>query len=157
MPELLIAGVTFEAPERFAEGHTLTAVEAAALNQTYYENLSNNFSPKVKKLKKNGDVIPEDLLAGIRAEFAQYANDYQFRGKALSKAPTDPIGAIAVKLAREKINEALRGKNIKKEDLPEGRYDELVNELALTNESIRAEAKRRLDAMNAISTDVLGL
>ncbi len=157
MPELLIAGVTFDAPERFKEGHVLTAVEASALNQTYYENLTNNFSPKVKKLKKNGDVIPEDLLVGIKGEFEVYARDYQFRGKALSKAPTDPIGAIAVKLAREKINEALRAKGIKKENLPEGRFDELVNELALTNEVIRAEAKRRLEAMNSISTDVLGL
>lgn len=157
MPELTIAGVTFEAPERFKEGHVLTAVEAAALNQTYYENLSNNFSPKVKKLKKNGDVVPDDLLAAIRGEFGQYAATYEFRGKALSKAPTDPIGAIAVKLAKEKINEALRQKGIKKEQLPEGRYDELVNELALTNETIRAEAKRRLESMNAISTDLLGL
>lgn len=157
MPEITIAGVVFEAPERFKEGHVLTAVEAAALNQTYYENLANNWAPKVKKLKKNGDTIPEEMLEAHRQEFATYATEYTFRGKALSRTPTDPIGALAVKLAREKINEKLREKGIKKDDLPEGRYDELVNELALTNEAIRAEAKRRLEAMNAVSTDILGI
>jgi len=44
---------------------------------------------------------------------------------------------------------------MKREDLPEGRFEELVHEHALTNEAIRAEARRRFDTMSSISADLL--
>ncbi len=43
-----INGVILEAPVPYDEGHPLTKNEAAALNQTYLENVGNNFRGKVE-------------------------------------------------------------------------------------------------------------
>ena len=42
--EITIAGQVFSVPVRYAAGHVLTEGEASALNQTYHENLRNNFA-----------------------------------------------------------------------------------------------------------------
>lgn len=47
-----IGGVILSIPQPFAEGHVLTANEAASMNQTYLENVGNNFRSKVTGFKK---------------------------------------------------------------------------------------------------------
>jgi hypothetical protein len=45
-------GIVLSSPLPFAEGHVLSGNEAAALNQTYQENLGNNFRAKVNEFIK---------------------------------------------------------------------------------------------------------
>ncbi len=47
-----IGGVILSIPQPFAEGHVLSANEAASMNQTYLENVGNNFRSTVTKFKK---------------------------------------------------------------------------------------------------------
>ena len=47
--EITIQGMGFAVPIVYAEGHPLTANQAAALNQVLAENLRNNFASKVKE------------------------------------------------------------------------------------------------------------
>ena len=53
MPEkITIAGKPFDVPHRYEEGHQLTAAEAKALNQIFWENLRNNFQVRVNSAIK---------------------------------------------------------------------------------------------------------
>lgn len=45
--KILVGGLILSAPKPFAVGHVLTENEAAALNQTYLENIGNNFRTHV--------------------------------------------------------------------------------------------------------------
>jgi len=58
-----VGGVILKAPTPFEEGHTLSANEAAAINQTYLENLGNNFRSFVTKAKKLYILGKEDAKA----------------------------------------------------------------------------------------------
>ena len=59
---ITIAGHAFQAPIKYAEGDTLEANEAGALNQTYHENLRNNFAKRVQEaLDANGGSLPDDI------------------------------------------------------------------------------------------------
>ena len=50
MPHTItIAGKPFTVEPKFEAGHVLTANEASTLNQTWFENLRNNFAPKAKE------------------------------------------------------------------------------------------------------------
>jgi hypothetical protein len=62
--QITISGHSFNVPVRYEEGHELTAGEASALNQTYHENLRNNFAKKVKDAGDGADV------AALQAELA---------------------------------------------------------------------------------------
>lgn len=70
--QILVGGLIFSAPVPFAAGHVLDANEAAALNQTYHENLGNNFRSKIilaKKKKILGTESPTpDQLKGVTDE-----------------------------------------------------------------------------------------
>lgn len=124
--ELTIQGYTFTAPAPYDEGHVLTANEAKALNQTYGENLRNNFAKNVTKAKEAGEVNIEAL----RAEFAKYADEYEFAAKRQARGPVDPVAREAQKIARNAISERLREMGKKASDLAEGKMDEMVAQLA---------------------------
>ena len=69
MPTITIQKQLFNVPNRYAAGHVLTEGEANALNQTYHENLRNNFAGRVKE---GGD------HATLQTELDAYAASYQF-------------------------------------------------------------------------------
>lgn len=111
MKTIQIAGVNFEAPFKYAEGHVLTAVEAKALNQTRFENLRNNFATTVKASNegKEGSVSADNLAT----TFAEYEAAYDFAtpGAGGSTSRTlDPIEKEAFGLARDMVKAALAAK-----------------------------------------------
>lgn len=125
---ITIQGTTFVAPAPYSEGHVLTAVEAAVLNQTFGENLRNNFAQKLKKreeeieeAKKNGGTAPAPLG---QADFDAYASKYEFGVRPTRE--TDPVLSEAKKLAEKEIREKIKAKGVQIKSLPEGRLDELV-------------------------------
>ena len=108
--EITIAGHTFRAPLRYEEGHELNAKEAAALNQTYHDNLRNCFAPRVKAAHQSGNLD----LPVLQKQFDAYAQAYTFgsRQRRLNQAPADPVAKEALKLARQEIEKQLRQKGI---------------------------------------------
>lgn len=156
---ITIQGHTFEAPARYAEGHTLNANEANTLNQTLAENLRNNFASRVKKAIEASEAEggPELDLEALRAEFAEYAETYEFNGKRTARAPVDPVEKEATKIAGQMVAEALRARNIDvKATRESGKFDELVANLLEKKPEIREEAKRRIEATQSVADDVLG-
>lgn len=155
--EITIQGATFVAPEPYAEGHTLTANEAAAMNQLFHENLRNNFAAKVKAaLESVGGAVDQLDQDSLQSEFDAYATSYEFGARrAGTRVPADPVGREAVKIARKMIADALKAKGIKKDQLPEGRYDEMLEQLA-KREDVVASAKSVVEATKALSGIDLG-
>jgi hypothetical protein len=161
---ITVSDIKFVAPAPYAEGHQVTAGEAAALNQVYGENLRNNFAKRVKKAKEDwaaehpGEPIAEHIVADLQAQFTQYASEYEFHGKRRStRAPSDPIAKEAFKLAKTAITEKLRERKIDIKGLPEGQLAGWVEELLEKQPSIREEAKRRVEAAKAVADTALNL
>lgn len=108
LKSLMIAEVTFEAPFKFQAGHVLSEAEARTLNQTRFENLRNNFAPKVKASKEGKEgAIPADQLA---AEFAKFEAAYEFSMPGAGGTSTrslDPIEREALAIARDVVKAKL--------------------------------------------------
>src|SRR5215471_12844559 len=100
MEQITIAGKTFNAPVRYEEGHELTSGEANALNQTYHENLRNNFAKRVKDAIEAGGYDQ----SAIQREFDSYAEKYEFGVRTGGGGSTrDPVLAEALAIARNMI------------------------------------------------------
>lgn len=113
---ITIAGHPFQAPIKYAEGDTLEANEAGALNQTYHENLRNNFAKRVQEAKDaagEGNPLSQDVIDKLYAEFAEYAAAYEFGVRGGGGGPRDPVQTEAMSLAREAIRAALKMKGKK--------------------------------------------
>jgi len=171
--EITIQGYTFVAPLRYVEGHTLSSNEAGALNQTYHENLRNNFASSVKKKLEelfgsevDGKiVVPDDAelsdeqLSELQAEFDAYAQAYEFgaRRSGGGRAPVDPVEREALALAKQAVRQALKNKNVKAEA---DAINEAAKRLVESNPTFRDTARRRVEEQQAIASasldDVLG-
>lgn len=103
METITIAGRTFQAPIRYSAGHVLSEHEASALNQTFHENLRNNFAKRAKDSENPGS----------QEEFDEYAAKYEFGARRAGgpRASGDPVLAEAVRLATADIKAALKAKN----------------------------------------------
>lgn len=150
MPELTIAGHVFEVPHRYQEGHTLNANEAAALNQTFHENIRNNVAAKIKKATPEGGTHEwtDEAIAHWTAEVARHANEYQFgvrtgggRGPAM-----DPETRFAIEEAEAAIVMGLKQAN---QQAPKGKALRDLAKQVLDGpqgDRFRQLAKRRLKA-----------
>lgn len=151
-----IQGVEFVAPAPYEEGHTLNTAEAAVLNQTLAENLRNNFAAQVKAAKEqHGENLPDSVLAELQVAFSKYADDYEFHGRRVSRAPVDPVRKEALKMARAIVMGALRANKIDTKSLPEGKVEELVEAVLAKKPEIMDEAKRRVESAKSIASDAL--
>lgn len=155
MTTITIQKLEFTGPAApYSEGHVLSATEATALNQTWAENLRNNFSGKVKSLIEAG--TPADQLSDLKAEFTKYAEAYSFAQRT-SRAPVDPVGNEAHKLAKTAVQAALRNKGIELKTFPVAQLDDLVGKLLAKNPAYREEAERRISAQRSAADDILGM
>lgn len=143
--QIKIQGLIFNVESPYEEGHTLTAGEAAALNQVLHENLRNNFASTVKKaVEANGNITAEDL----QPELDKYAESYQF-GVRVSRGGTrtasDPVLKKALGLAEAAIKAKLAslGKSLK-EVGGVAWLKERANELVEKNPAFKEQAKQRL-------------
>lgn len=170
--QITVQGLTFDAPQPYKAGaHELTEGEASALNQTLAENLRNNFAPSVKKAveefrKANGlgeeaeigvDQLDHDALAEA---FDKYAGEYEFgirRAAGGVRAPADPVGREAHRIALAKVKDALKAKNIKMDSVPKEKMGELVKQVIDKYPEITEEAKRRVSSVSAVALEDLAL
>src|SRR6516225_3234346 len=114
---LTIQGHTFTAPLRYEEGHELTANEASALNQTFHENLRNNFAKKVSDALNGRERLDDDELSDLQGQFDTYAEGYEFGVRTGGGAVRDPVMSEAMRIARDKIFEHLKRKGVKRKDV----------------------------------------
>lgn len=160
--EFTIQNIPFEAAAPYAEGHVMSKQEAAVLNQTRVENLRNNFAGVIKKKieaiakeEPPRTELSEDEIAALKEEFASYEDSYEFQGKRTSRAPVDPVKREAVRMAKDTITTALRGKGIDPKNLVEGKMEELISGYLEKNPQVLEEAKARVEAAKALANDAL--
>lgn len=158
--DIIVKGISFVYSTPYAAGHSLTEGEAHQLNQVRGENLRNNFASKVKakldEAEKEGRSLTDEETAALQAEFATYDSQYAFTGKRIARGPQDPVKAKARKMARETIEAALRGKNIKPSDLADGKMDELIDQYLDRNPQVMEQAKAQVEAVKAAASEALG-
>jgi hypothetical protein len=147
---ITIAGKSFSIEPRYAEGHTLTANEASALNQTYFENLRNNFATKAKE-------------GADQASFNEYVAAYQF-GVRSAGGSRDPIEAEAMDLARESVRDAIKRSGKKISDYTAAAISAAAEKLLAKPDKgaeLRELARQRVEQMrsaasNEVDSDLLG-
>ena len=140
--QITIAGKQFNVEPRFAEGHVLTANEASALNQTYFENLRNNFAAKAKE---GGD-------AGSQEAFDTYAASYQFGVRTGGGGSRDPEAVEALNIARDSVRDIIRKSGKKLSDYSAAAITETAQRLLaheVKGPEIRELAKKRVAEMQA--------
>lgn len=144
MQTVTISGKPYQVAPRYTEGHTLTANEASALNQTYFENIRNNFAGKAKE-----GATQEDLDA--------YASGYQFGVRTGGGGGSrDPVESEAMNLAREHVKKTITKAGKKLSDYTAKAISEAAGKLVEQNPSFREAAKKRVEEMRSIASDSVG-
>lgn len=153
---ITIAGFEFAVPNRYSAGHTLNEGEASALNQTYHENLRNNFAKQVKEAKGEGETLTDAALADLQAKLDAYADKYEFgvRVAGSPRAPSDPVGKEAFNLAKEAVRNAIRKKGLKVADYSAEQIGTLAKgALEKNKERFMTLAQQRVAEREALAAD----
>lgn len=135
---ITISGRSFTVNPRYAEGHALTANEASALNQTFFENLRNNFANKAKE-------------GGTQEDFQAYADSYQFGVRTGGGGSRDPIEVEAMNLARDAVKKGITAAGKKISDYSAKAISEAAAKLVEKNPAFRAKAAERVAEMQAVA------
>lgn len=144
---ITIQGLIFHVRAPYAEGHTLSQIEAQALNRLRAENVRNNCADKVKSAKETG----ADASAVVEA----YDQDYSF-ASVRTRAPVDPVQRELLRIATSKVSAAVQAKGFKLKDLPDGKLDALVEQAIAGHPEWRAEAERRIAEAADEAASLLG-
>lgn len=154
MEQITIAGQVFNVPVRYEEGHELTAGEASALNQTYHENIRNNFARQVKEGLESGN----ESLESLQKKLDSYAEEYQFGIRTGGGAVRDPVQAEAMNIAKSHIRALLRKKGRKVSDVASSAITDAAKKLLAHPEhgpKINETAKARVaEAQAAAGSDL---
>lgn len=159
--EYTIAGKTFHVHQPYAEGHVLTAGEAASLNQTFAENIRNNFASKVKAAHEAGSFDHD----AFQTQLDEYMHSYEFgvrrsSGGGSTRAPADPVEAEALLIAKDKVKQSLVKKGYALKDVPASEITRLAKDVLdrkdATAEAIRTAAATRVAARQDVADIELG-
>lgn len=148
--QITIAGHVFNVPVRYAEGHELTAGEASALNQTYHENLRNNFAKSVKEALEAGAFDQ----GSFQEKLDEYALSYQFGVRSGGGGrTTDPVMAEAMNIARGMIRAKLREQ--KRKNVDPKAINEAAKNLIAKRADIMELARQRVAEQQAAASEDL--
>lgn len=151
-----INGLVFEIEQPYTEGHSCTAAEAKALNQTRSENIGNNVRARLKEMIE-GDAekgvapsSPDEIIAFVAGKDAEYVFTLANVG---SSRKMDPYEREADKIAKELLKAHLANTGRKLTVAPEGVTEDEWNEkieaeverIATSDQVIKA-AKKNVDA-----------
>lgn len=145
--DVTIEGLVFKIPSPFAEGHVVTANEAAALNQTFRENIRNNFASKAKSGKEAG-TSPEAL----QADLDKYISEYEFgvRHGGGGARVVDPIEREVRDIATAAVLAALQKAGVAKKDVSKEQLKQKVDEaIEKYGPKLRQKAKAAVEARNS--------
>lgn len=152
--QITIQGTMFRVPIRYAAGHSLTEGEAGALNQTFHENLRNNFASRVR----------DGVEAGVAMEILQqqlddYANDYQFGVRSGGGGYRgDPVMTLAMNIAREMVRAAVKSKGLDQDDWPASRVSQAAKSLLDSqgeDGKILQTARRQIEAEREVAKEAM--
>jgi PP-loop superfamily ATP-utilizing enzyme len=166
--EITIQGFAFSVPAPFSEGHTVTAGEASALNQTLAENIRNNLAKTIDKAveaaAKANAIDVKDVTAGhldldeLQGKVNEYVQEYEFGVRAGGgRNITDPVEREAMNIARTKVREALKSKGYVLAEIPKETIDKLAEDLVEANPAITDEAKRRVESTKSFAVGEIDL
>ncbi len=158
--QITIQGHSFNVPDRYSEGHVLTANEASALNQTFHENLRNNFASKVKEVKGEAEGLSAEQVIDLQSKLDAYAESYVFGVRSASgpRAPADPVGKEAFSIARDAVRAAIRKKGLNPANFEAKQIAELATKALDSNlDRFTAMAKQRIAEREAIASEELSL
>ena len=108
-------GHVFEMPDRYAEGHVLTANEATALNANLLEMIGHKLRSvaraEISDLSKS-TVLAEypEVIAKMQAKLDEERETYVFgegRGSGEPRVTLDPVSERALKIADAKVRKAI--------------------------------------------------
>ncbi len=158
--QITVAGVLLEVVAPFTEGHVLRANEAAVLNQTYGENIRNNTTALVKKAIEDAGGLENIDATALQAKVNSYINTYDFgvrRGGGLGRVSLDPVTKEAIRIASDKVKEALRkqGNNLK--DIGAKKIRELAEQALEKYPQIREAAEQAVALKSEIGIGELEL
>jgi hypothetical protein len=152
-----IQGEMYEIPAPYAEGHQLSAIEAAVLNQTFSENVRNNVAARMKKRAEANEP------AFTAEEVESYALSYTFEAKTV-RGPraeaVDPVEREARNLAKSAVMDFLRKKNRTFKSIAETKearaewLDGMIDKLLEAKPEYRENAKALVAARKAASVTV---
>ncbi len=153
---ITIQGLDFAVHSPYSGGHVLTADEASVLNQTFHENLRNNFASEVRSKKdEHGPELPAAVLAQLQEDFEAYANDYKFGVRRVGmRGPADPIEAEAFKMVKDLIRVKIKeqGKKADAATIAEAASQILASE---RGDKFRKAAEARLKEAQKVAGESL--
>jgi hypothetical protein len=157
--ETTIKGKVYLCPMPYIAGHVCNENEAKVLNQTLAENLRNNLVGKWTT--KEGET--ETFTHGSQEDYDAYAAEYEFNvrggGGGSSEARLTPVEREARRIARDKLDAALKAKGItfnKKVEAEKEKYENLLSNLA-KREDIVKEAEKRMRSLDKIALEEINL
>jgi len=157
---ITIKGLTFNVPAPFSEGHVLRANEANVLNQTFAENLRNNFASTVAEAIEEAEKLGNEAdKEGLQASLDAYVLEYDFgiRSSGGGQPKLEPRVRIARDLAKEKIKEKIRAAGHKVSDFDTAKLNELALNLVEKDPFYLTEADRQLAATQDAALDSIDL
>lgn len=140
-----ISGKQFTIAAPYAEGHVLTANEAAALNQTFRENIRNQLAKRVA-----------EGTAG-QADVDAVAESYRFdtRGHGGGGARRDPVMAEALRQATEMVKDLIKQKGHNLSDYPAATIKQYAEQVLERRPNLVDEARERIAAQRAKAAETL--
>lgn len=157
---ITISSHLFEVPAPFVEGHVLRANEAAVLNQTYAENIRNNFNSTVREAveaaKTNGASVD---LTQLQEKLNKYITEYDFgvRNRGEPRVYVDPVDRETRNIAISKVRDALKKKGIKVAAMDKAKMAELVDQVIAKYPQLREQAVRIVEAKKSAGADSLDI
>lgn len=112
-----IGGVQVEVPQPYAEGHVLTAGEAAMLNQTFAENISNNLRSKATAEDSDRQLSTEEFQPIVDEYVAGYEPGVRSGGGGGGQRALTPVEIEVRNLATAKLKEVLKARGLKQKDV----------------------------------------
>lgn len=154
---ITVQGLSLAAPQPYEEGHALTVNEASVLNQTYLENLRNNYAGKVKKACEDNNVenavdLHDTVKATIQTDFDTYCEAYEFGVR--GGRESDPIRSQALTMATERVKAALKSKGVKLADVGVEKIRAMAETAVDTKPAFMQKAKEIVDARNAAADEL---
>lgn len=150
---LTVAGHEFTIQAPYVAGpHELTEGEAAALNQTRAENISNQLRKALALIAEDGNRSDEQKLADMTKLVAERDAEYTF-GVRAAGAPrvVDPVQKEARAIAREAITAKLKEQGRKVKDIDAEALEAKIAEIAATDKVQRLAQKRVKERQAALA------
>jgi hypothetical protein len=144
-----IKGVPFTVPHPFVEGHVLTEGEARVLNQTFKENIRNNFNAVVVRALEAAAAEGSEVdVAELQEALEAYIAEYEFgQTAARASSKTSPLDREIERLARQVVVNAIKAKGLKVKDIDADKVESFVAQvIASKGDVLRAEAEKVLAA-----------